>query len=152
MNYKNIILIVVFFLLLAITGFIISYNFSFFKNPSVTINDKTFKLLVAKSEEDRQIGLSKHERLEEDHGMIFIFNKPSNYSFWMKGMKFPIDILYIRENKIVTIYKDQKLESSGSPTVLTPKEEADKVLEINAGLSDKYKFKEGDKVKFENLK
>lgn len=122
-----------------------------FKTPTAKIHDKTFKLSVAKNEEEKQIGLSKHEELEEDQGMVFVFDKLSNYSFWMKDMKFPIDILYIRGDKIVTIYKDQKPEDSGNPPVLTPKEEADKVLEINAGLSDKYKFTEGDKVVFQNL-
>jgi uncharacterized protein len=149
MDYKKVIIIIAVFLALAITGFIISLNLS--KQPEATIKGKTFKLLVAKSEEDRQIGLSKYHRLPQDTGMIFIFDKPAIYSFWMKNMNFPIDILYINGDRIVTIYKNQKPESSGNPPVLNPKEEVDKVLEINAGLSDKYKIQEGDKVDFKNL-
>ena len=151
MDYKKIIIIILVFILLAAIGFAVTNLFNFTNSPSATIKDKTFKLLVAKSDEEKQVGLSRHENLPADSGMIFLFDEPNIYSFWMKDMKFPIDILYINGDRIVTIYKNQKPERSGNPPVLTPKEEADKVLEINAGLSDKYKFLEGDKIKFENL-
>lgn len=149
MDYKKIIFIIIVFLALALTGLIISLNFK--KSPTAKIEGKTFKLLVAKSEEDKQVGLSKYHRLPENTGMIFLFDKPGFYSFWMKNMNFPIDILYINGDRIVTIYKNQKPAESGNPPVLNPKEESDKVLEINAGLSDRYKIEEGDKVEFKNL-
>lgn len=149
MDYKKIIFIIIVFLALALTGLIISLNFK--KSPTAKIEGETFKLLVAKSEEDKQVGLSKYHRLPKNTGMIFLFDKPGFYSFWMKNMNFPIDILYINGDKIVTIYKNQKPAESGNPPVLNPKEESDKVLEINAGLSDKYKIEEGDKVEFKNL-
>lgn len=152
MDYKRIIIIVLVFFFLAVLGFIISSNFINFSSvPTATIKNKTFKLLVARSEEDKQIGLSKHESLPEDSGMIFLFDKPSLYSFWMKDMKFAIDIIYIRGDRIVTIYENQKPTKDGTPPILTPSEPADKVLEINAGLSKKYNIKKGDKVIFKNL-
>ncbi len=151
MDYKKIILITVVFLALALVGLLISSNF--LKGPTVTIKDKTFNLLVAKSENDRQIGLSKHKRLPQDSGMVFLFDRPDLYTFWMKDMKFPIDIIFIRGNKIVTIYPDlepPKPNDNNLP-VLSPKTRSDKVLEINAGLSKKYNFKNGDEVKISNL-
>ena len=138
MDYKNIIIIGLVLLMLTVFGLLQALNFSFFKAPTAKINDKTFKLDVAKTDEKKQIGLSKFKSLPQDRGMIFLFDKPSLYSFWMKDMKFAIDIIYIRGDRVVTIYEDQKPTKDGTPGILTPSEPADKVLEINAGLSQKY--------------
>lgn len=149
MDYKKIIIIILIFLGLAVIGFIVSANLN--SAPTAKIKGETFKLLVAKSEEDKQVGLSKYHELPQDTAMIFLFDKPNFYSFWMKNMNFPIDILYVNGDRVVTIYKNQKPQKDGNPPVLIPKEEANRVLEINAGLSDKYKFQEGDRVEFKNL-
>ena len=61
-------------------------------------------------------------------------------------MQFPIDIIFLNDNKIVTIYDNiQPPVDKTSPLPLYhPKTPADKVLETKAGLSDKLKLKEGD--------
>ncbi|MGN6351023.1 MAG: DUF192 domain-containing protein, partial [Candidatus Nitrosocosmicus sp.] len=52
-------------------------------------------------------GLSIKNSLNDSEGMLFPFDKPGDYSFWMKDMKFPIDILWIdANNKIVHIEKN----------------------------------------------
>lgn len=119
------------------------------KSPIITINNKTFNVDVAKTEEERIKGLSIYNKLPLDKGMVFDFGKKDYYSFWMKNMKFPIDIIYIKDNKIVEIFKNvpqPKSEQEILP-VITPKYPADTVLEINAGLSDKYNFNINDSVK-----
>jgi len=123
------------------------------KTPTVTINDHSFRVTVAVSQQEQEIGLSKTKSLQQDQGMIFLFQKPGHYSFWMKDMKFPIDIIYINQDTIVTI-KENALppkNNTENPTIYNPTEPSDKVLEIQAGLSQKYNFKNGDKVKYENL-
>ncbi len=123
------------------------------KSPSAKINSYAFKLYIAKTAKEKEIGLSKYENLSKDLGMLFPFEKPDYYSFWMKQMKFPIDIIYIRDGKIVTMYKSVEPPKSenGSLLIYKPKEPSNMVLEINAGLCDKYKFKEGDKVNLNNI-
>jgi uncharacterized protein len=123
------------------------------KKPTVTINDQVFNLEIAKTDVGKQIGLSAKEKLDENAGMLFPFETPSYYSFWMKDMKFPIDIIFIKDSRIVTIHKNAKppANPNDSPPIYNPTEPADTVLEINAGLSEKYNFKEGDVVTFENL-
>jgi len=123
------------------------------KSPSAKINNYAFKLYVAKTTKEKEIGLSKYKNLSKDMGMLFSFEKADYYSFWMKQMKFPIDIIFIRDGKIVTIYKNvnpPKSESEGL-LIYKPKEPSNMVLEINAGLSEKYKLKEGDKVSLTNI-
>lgn len=126
--------------------------FSFNRTPTITINGHSLQLTVADSPEEQQIGLSDTKSLPEDQGMIFLFEKPGYHTFWMKDMKLPIDIIYIKDDKIVTILSNvQPPQQEESPIVYTPAEPSDKVLEINAGLSQKYDFKKGDSVKIENL-
>jgi uncharacterized protein len=127
---------------------------SFFsKSSTVTINSHIFKVILAKSQEDKEVGLSKTKSISEDQGMLFLFEKLDYYPFWMKYMQFPIDIIYINNDTIVTILNNVALpkNSNENPTVYTPTDLSDKVLEIKAGLSEKYNFKNGDKVKYENL-
>ena len=89
-------------------------------------------------------GLGGRAKIREKEGMLFDFGKKGEYSFWMKDMQVDLDILWINEGKIVHIAKNV---SHDSLETINPKIEADKVLEINSGLSDKYNFKIGDSVK-----
>lgn len=122
------------------------------KSPTAKINNRTFKLYIAKSDKDKQVGLSKYKKIESTQGMVFAFPKASYYPFWMKEMKFPIDIIYINDGKIVTIYKNVPIPKNNlNPPVYNSTAPADTVLEVNAGLSQKYNFKEGDRVNFSNI-
>lgn len=125
----------------------------FRKTPTITIGDRSFKVTVASSQQEREIGLSGTNSLQQDQGMLFLFEKPDFYPFWMRNMKFPIDIIYIKNDTIVTIKSNAAPpeDNRENPIIYTPTEPADKVLEIQAGLSEKYNFKNGDKVTIENL-
>ena len=126
--------------------------FSFKKSPTVTINGHSFAVTVADSPKEQEIGLSETKSLPQDQGMIFIFEKPDYYAFWMKNMKLPIDIIYIKNDRIVTIQSNAAPpKEKESPIVYTPTEPSDKVLEINAGLSEEYDLKKGDTVEIKNL-
>lgn len=130
--------------------------FFFYQKLSITtasIKTHEFKLLIARGETDKQLGLSKYDNLAVDNAMVFIFDKPDYYRFWMKDMKFSIDLIFIKGNKIVTIYENLPIPnpSNDSLQIYSPSQVIDKVLEINAGLSKKYNFKVGDAVEFRNL-
>jgi uncharacterized membrane protein (UPF0127 family) len=146
-NLKKVIigLIVVFGVLI-----VVLFLASQIKSPKIKVNGKTFSLYVAKTDKDRQVGLSKYKTLSDGKGMIFLFDKEDYYPFWMKGMKFPIDIIYIKGDKVVTVFKDLKAENSDS-VIFYPSSPADKVLEVNAGLSAKNGIEAGDKVELKNL-
>lgn len=126
---------------------------SFGKSPTAKIQNQTFKLLLTKTPKEKEIGLSEKTSLPQDTGMLFSFDKADFYSFWMKNMKISIDIIYINKNKIVTIFENVPAPKSADEnlSIYKPEEVADKVLEINAGLSQKYGIKKGDEVTFVNL-
>jgi len=110
---------------------------------TVEINNQLFKVEIASTPEERSRGLSGRENLCEDCGMLFEFPEPGNYSFWMKGMNFPLDIIWIRENRVVYVARNISSEHQGT---INPGVEADKVLEINSGLSEEYEIEEGNEV------
>lgn len=121
---------------------------------SVSINGQKFEVEVANNDTSRQVGLSGRKSLDQKKGMIFLFEKKDKYSFWMKNTLIPLDIIFIDDDKIVHIAKNaipEKDVKGTLPIYKTPVN-ANKVLEINGGLSEKNKFKNGDKVTFTNVR
>lgn len=115
---------------------------------NVTLGGMKIKAEVALSPKDQEKGLSGRNGLKEDEGMLFVFNDPGKYDFWMKDMKFPIDIIWISEDKkIIDITKNILPESY--PAVFKPASSARYVLEVNAGFSDTSEIKIGDYAEFE---
>jgi len=146
MNKAIFVLIPILVLLILGTVF---YNLYKLAQPTAEIKGHKFQMIVAKSDKDKQVGLSKYKEIPNDKAMVFVFEKADAYPFWMKDMKFPIDIIFIKDDKIVTIYQNLPINNL---TIYPPTESSDKVLETNANISKKYNFSVGDSVKFNNLK
>ena len=95
----------------------------------------------------QELGLSGRNELKENEGMLFVFDKIDKYTFWMKDMNFPIDMIWLsQDQKIVYIKKDARPELY--PEKYTPNDNAKYVLEVTSGFSDKNNLKIGDSVKF----
>lgn len=117
------------------------------KPPFVIINNHLFSLYLARTTQEREVGLAKFNKIGKDQAMLFLFQRADYYSFWMKNMRFPIDIIFIDNNRIVDIFKNVPVIKNGKLPIYTTKTKADKVLEINAGLSDKDHFEINNVVK-----
>ena len=129
------------------------FSFLSFSKPVAEINGKKINLLVANDDKSRQVGLSGKKSLPENEGMLFVFEKKGKYSFWMKETLIPLDMIFIDENTIVDIVKNAQPAKGNNPLpIYTPKAEANYVLEVNGGLSDKNAFKPGDKVTLSGIK
>ena len=98
---------------------------------------------VRDTEEGRDQGLSNREKLAEDEGMLFVFDQPGIYGFWMKGMKFPLDFVWIKDNAVAEITEDVEVGRMD----IRPKETVDKVLEVNSGWVKQNNVRVGDKIK-----
>jgi len=149
---KNIFLGVAVFIIVAILG--VAYSFITNKNKvtSVKIGENFFNVEVAETAGQQAKGLSYRDSLEENSGMYFRFEKENDYGFWMMGMRFPLDIIWIKNNKVIGIEKNIPSPISGTPentlTIYKPPEAITEVLEINAGLCDKLGINIGDEVDF----
>src|SRR3990167_703443 len=74
---------------------------TYHNDKTVSVNSEEIKAEVVSSPSDRAQGLSGRPCIEADQGMLFVFEKPGKYPFWMKDMKFPIDIVWINADKKV---------------------------------------------------
>lgn len=150
--YGVLVLIVVLVVVLRFRGIDLIPKIS--TSPKVEVKGQEFSLEIADEDKERVKGLSERNSLAENKGMLFVFDKKGKYGFWMRNVKFPLDIIYISDDTIVDIIKnaEPKSEDDTNIPVFEPKTEANYVLEINGGLSDKYKIATGDKVTFSGVK
>lgn len=125
-------------------------------NVTAKIENKTYKIILAKTDADKIKGLSGRNNLAADEGMLFIFPQKAAYAFWMKGMKFPIDIIYIDDTKVVDFIENAPAPLAGqdasSLSIYKPGASANYVLEVNAHEVSKNKIKKGDVVTFTGIK
>lgn len=126
------------------------------KSTQVRIKDLNIDATLANNQNTRKKGLSKTESLQLNSGMLFVFERAGDWGIWMKDMKFAIDIIWINDEKqIVAIAKNvppQPKTKDKDLIVYKPGKDAKYVLEINAGLSDRYNLVDGDVVTFDLTK
>ena len=85
--------------------------------------------------------------MEENQGMLFIFDNEEMQAFYMKNTLIPLDIIFVNSRKkIVKIYKNAKpLDETDLPSI----KKCIYVVEVNGGFTDKYQIKEGDFMDWE---
>ena len=100
-------------------------------------------LAIADTPAARERGLSGADMLAENSAMLFVFDMPDRYAFWMKDMKFPLDIIWLDPAfKIVDIKSNLSPETY--PATFAPKENSLYVLEANAFFAEKNNLNIGD--------
>lgn len=119
------------------------------KFKTIKIGQAKISVEIADTPEKKAKGLSGRTSLPENQGMLFVFEKPDYYSFWMKDMFIPLDFVWISNSQVVEITQNVKPEDYQPPKALTPQNEVNQVLEIKAGLAQKLNLKLGDKVTFD---
>lgn len=147
-NKKNNAIIFVIFIFFATALWFFSvriYSIHGNKIEKIKIGKNIFYAEVVADREKLQNGLGGRNFLCEYCGMIFRFSQSGKYPFWMKDMHFPLDIVWIKENKIVHIEKNVPKNFSG---ILSSQIEANEILELNANMVDKTGIKIGDKISF----
>lgn len=101
---------------------------------------------IADTDFDIQTGLMYRNSIAPKQGMLFIFEDERERFFYMKNTRIPLDIIYINTNQAIISFQknakpfDEMSLPSGGP--------AKYVLEINAGLADKWGLKAGDSISF----
>lgn len=108
-----------------------------------------FFVAIVNDRKSRDYGLMNLEKLDNKRGMLFIFENSGIINMWMKNTLIALDMIFIDENNIiVNIAKDTKPLSL---SIISSQKPIKKVLEINAGLSEKLGIKNGQKIIYENF-
>ncbi len=127
-------------------------------DPSYTtpilVGEKKIFVEIVNTADKMQNGLSNREKISDEQGMLFDFQKPQLVNFWMKDMRFNLDIVWVKNNKIVGVTtnalapipnKNFEIRDEDLPVYSSPGQ-VDMVLEVNAGWAEKNKIKLGDQI------
>jgi uncharacterized membrane protein (UPF0127 family) len=117
---------------------------------NITVNGLTLQADIALTSDEQSKGLSIKDILQPDEGMLFPYESPRILSFWMKDMKFPIDILWLDSDKKV-VHIEESLQPC-SPLLpcpsYSPDVQAQYVLEKVAGFASANGIANGTPVEF----
>jgi hypothetical protein len=117
--------------------------------PLALPSGKVLQVEVMVKDEDRAMGLMFRPSLAADRGMLFIFDRLDFHAIWMKNCKFPIDILWLDEDKRVVHLAESVPPCAGDPCpIYQPLRKASFVVELNAGQARREKAVVGAKLTF----
>ena len=110
----------------------------------------TIDLEIAKTAAERQRGMMYRTKMEENQGMIFIFDRMQPQSFWMKNTYISLDMIFIDDKgKIVDIARNTVPYSEASVASRFP---AQYVLEVRGGYAHRHGLKVGQTVSWRQFK
>jgi len=115
------------------------------------VGEQTLGVEVADSAEEWSQGLSGREQLAGDEGMLFVFDDQVRRSFWMRQMRFPLDMLFIRNGRVSELFPRVPAPGEGQDgreIRIQSQEPADWVLEVNSGWAQEHGIKVGDEVTY----
>lgn len=118
--------------------------------PRLVTSRASFKLLVARTPKERAKGLGGRNSLAQNEGMLFIYKHAGKECFWMKGMKFDLDILWLDVQKKI-VHLEQGVSPRTYPALFCPDTPAQYVVELNSGTASRNGLSLGATVKIENL-
>jgi len=113
----------------------------------VELNGERFTVELAETADKQALGLMFRDSMPDDHGMLFLFPRESNRSFWMKNTRIPLDIFYFDENlSLVSVSENTPPCRTRQCPSYPSAGPAKYVLELNAGKAAELKAKEGDEL------
>ena len=137
---------------LAILVFVGAWFFNS-RQPHAVINGQTFVLEIASEDKLRSQGLSGRSSMAHDRGMIFIFDEKLMYPFWMKGMEFDLDFIWLDDDTVIGVTTNVKAPVNNNNEVITiaAPEPVNRIIEFNAGIIDELDVQIGDTIELNNL-
>jgi len=121
----------------------------------ITVGETDLRVDLAITPEQQQLGLGYRNGLDDGTGMLFVGSAPRTRTFWMKGMRFCLDIIWIENGEIVgaaesvcpdpegTLDADRARFESGVPVT--------HVLEVPAGWMQAHGYGPGTPVDLREL-
>ena len=117
-------------------------------DETLRVSDETFSLEVASTSQAQGLGLGNRASLPANHGMLFVLSgMPAVQCFWMKDMRFPIDIIWINAGHEV-VHIEPNVSPDTYPKSFCPDNPAKYVIELNAGAANSAGIRKGETLNF----
>lgn len=113
----------------------------------IQINSQSLSAEVVASDPEREKGLSGRSCIGLNQAMLFKFDKPGIYPFWMKDMRFAIDMVWLDSSKKVVFIKSYVTPAT-YPQTFVSIDPAQYVLELKAGRAGQLGLEPADRVNF----
>ena len=140
-------LIVVVLIVLAVFVYLTLDRPMFESDGKLIIGFKPIDVEIAETAQEQFAGLSGRDSICEDCGMVFIYDQAKIQKFTMRGMKFPLDMIFIRDGKVTEIVSNVAFPQSGElPVNINSRDPADMVLEVNAGFAKRNSVPTGQSI------
>ena len=110
----------------------------------VQLGETMIDLEVTRTPQEQALGLMFRPSLADDRGMLFEFNPPRPVSFWMKNVVIPLDMIFVREGKILSIAPQVPPCSAEPCPTYGPQETVDQVIELRGGRAAELGLTPGD--------
>ena len=121
-----------------------------YKGNKKEINNQILLLKVAENEQERKKGLMFIKKMKWREGMLFDYKKSGYHSVWMKNTFIPLDVLFLDTNFTIIDYVENNIPHNlNSISTIKPSRY---IVEVNAGVIKKMKFKKGDTLRFKIIK
>ncbi len=101
---------------------------------------------IAETEYETQTGLMYRSSMDANQGMLFIFPEERVHSFYMKNTEIPLDLIFIKADSTVASFQENA--EPYNELGLSSQVPVKYVLEVNAGLAEKWLLEVGDKIDF----
>jgi uncharacterized membrane protein (UPF0127 family) len=106
-----------------------------------------YSLEVAKSDKEHDKGLSGRKSIPKDKGMVFVFSREEEQCFWMKDMRFPLDMIWVNARHEV-VFLAKEAQPNSYPRTFCSSDPAAYVIELNAGEIQRAGIYKGQILKF----
>jgi uncharacterized membrane protein (UPF0127 family) len=117
------------------------------QTQTIQIGDKKLTVYIAQSAMAKALGLSGVSKLSDHQGMLFVYQNPLIPGFWMKNMRFAIDIFWIDVNQSITSIL-HTVSPQTYPKIFHPPSSIRYVLETKAGFAKAHGISVGDTITF----
>ena len=109
-------------------------------------SDEFLRLFIADDLVEKEVGLMGVNRLHPNQGMLFVFDPQEKVNFWMKNTLIPLDILFIKNDRIIDILENVLPCKIDKCPLYSSKEKVDFVIELNSGRAKELGFEIGDNI------
>ncbi len=132
---------------LLLVGFVVYMLWPDAGKIKVTINSRDFHAQVADTDELRDIGLTNVEKMAENQALLMAYDTDSTWSVYTKGLKFPIDIIWVdKDHKVAFVARNAQ---PSEKNMFRPGSKVRYVLQLPAGTISKYNISIGTQVDFD---